>query len=121
MKAILLTLVLAVAACDHNRVVTNQVLVDRPHMQVPNITPVQQLPMEWRAITRDTIDIKFREAEQNGSNVLFAITPQGYQNLSINVAELRRYILQQQAVIVALREYYESPQGQQDVQRQQRQ
>jgi hypothetical protein len=40
--------------------------------------------------------------------VLFALTPDGYQAISINGAEMRRYIQQLNAIILAMRAYYES-------------
>ena len=43
--------------------------------------------------------------KQNGSELVFyAISVRDYENLSLNLAELRRYIEQQQAIIV----YYET-------------
>ena len=54
----------------------------------------------------------FAEIEKRGGVVtLFALTPQGYQNLSLNTSELRRYIQQQNAVIAAMKKYYEAPQS----------
>jgi predicted transcriptional regulator len=39
---------------------------------------------------------------------LFALTPQGYQNLSMNVSEMRRFMQQQQAIIAALKKILRS-------------
>jgi len=36
------------------------------------------------------------------------LTPEGYTNLSINVAEMRRYISQLKAMISAYKDYMES-------------
>jgi len=40
---------------------------------------------------------------KTGNVVLFTITPKGYENLAIGIADLRRYVKDQQAIIA----YYE--------------
>ena len=42
-----------------------------------------------------------------GAAGIIGLTPDGYQNLSVNIAELRRYIKQQNAAIQAMKNYYE--------------
>jgi len=61
--------------------------------------------LEWYVVTEETIDSFFDELkkEQNGVIVFFALTPKDYENLSLNVSDIRRYILQQKELI----EYYE--------------
>ena len=44
-----------------------------------------------------------RFEEESGTTVFFAMSVPDYENMSLNVAELRRYINQQKALIV----YYE--------------
>ena len=39
--------------------------------------------------------------------MVFGLTNQSYKALSLSVADLRRYIIQQNAVIKAYKEYYE--------------
>jgi len=58
--------------------------------------------VEWFVLTRDNIDEKIEEIEkyQGGDFVVFAITPQGYENMAENLKELRRYILQQKEIIL---------------------
>ena len=55
-------------------------------------------------VTKENID-QFEQdfAKKNGSLVYIAISIKDYENLSLNFAELRRYIEQQQQIIV----YYE--------------
>lgn len=61
--------------------------------------------MEWYVVTEDNINIFFEslKKEQNGVVVFFAVTPKDYENLSLNVSDIRRYIIQQKEII----EYYE--------------
>jgi len=61
-------------------------------------------PVPWYIITEDNLEEKLAEIESTTGNVvLFAITPKGYENLAIGIAELRRYVKDQQAIIA----YYE--------------
>lgn len=114
MKKLLLALPLVLAACGSSpTVITRPVLHERAPFVPPAITPAQQQPIEWVVVTRDNAQDKFKEIESRaGSSTVFALSPQGYQNLSLNVAELRRYIEQQNSVIMAMRKYYEEPASQ---------
>ena len=113
MKTTLLILAsaLALTACSTAKeVIVKPQLVQKPPSTVPNPIPANQSPVDWVVITRDNFEIKFKEIEEaGGSVVFFALTPQGYQNLSLNVAELRRYIQQQGSIIATLKNYYEAP------------
>lgn len=55
---------------------------DRPAL--PNPQPVEMLDVDWKVVTPDTLP--------EGRYVLFALTPQQYESLSLNMAELRRWI-----------------------------
>jgi hypothetical protein len=106
----LATVALAGCASTNPQILVKPEFVDKPHFEVPPPMPVQQSNFEWVVITKQNAEAKFKDIEsKNGSVTLFALTPHGYQNLSMNVAELRRYIQQQSAVIAALKKYYEAP------------
>jgi len=107
---VILLAVLVTGCSSALRVVEKPVMVERQRLIVPEIQPVEQIPLEWIVITRYNFEAKVREAEERGSQiVLFALTPDGYQNLSINVAEMRRFVVQQRSTLAAYREYYENP------------
>lgn len=99
---------LALAGCSsiQDRIVTQPVIIERAAPIFPEVLPVQQYNFEWIVVTNENFIEKMAELEQtNKQIVLFATTPEGYQNLSLSVAELRRYIEQQQAIIAAYKEY----------------
>ena len=61
-------------------------------------------PVDWFVITEENLEEKLAEINtKTGNVVLFTITPKGYENLAIGIAELRRYVKDQQAIIA----YYE--------------
>lgn len=62
-------------------------------------------PVDWFVITEQNLDEKLAEINtKTGNTVLFVVTPKGYENLALGIAELRRYVKDQQAIIG----YYES-------------
>lgn len=61
--------------------------------------------MEWYVVNETNLDEFIERIKADGGAVAFmAITPKGYENLSIGIGELRRYILQQREIII----YYET-------------
>lgn len=71
-------------------------------------SPVNMPNVDWYVVNSDNIDEFLGRIEGDVGEVVFvAITPKGYENLALGIAELRRYILQQQEIIV----YYEQQSG----------
>ena len=105
-----LTLPLLLMGClGTNQPVEPEVVIQTEYVR-QNI-PIQERPKEvkwndvpWFVITEDNLDEKIAEIrDKTGNFVIFVITPQGYENLALGIAELRRYIKDQQAIIA----YYE--------------
>jgi hypothetical protein len=68
---------------------------------------VTMLPVQFKVVNKDNLDsfiaeIKIKQASNNP--VFFAITTGDYENLAINIADLRRYIEQQQGIILYYRQ-----------------
>jgi len=109
-KLIFVLFAIGLSGCSETaRVIDKPVLYERAQLVVSSVAPVSQSTVSWTIITPQNYEAKAKEIESKGGNaVLFALTPQGYQNLSMNVAELRRYIQQQQSVIIAYQKYYKT-------------
>ena len=62
--------------------------------------------VEFFVVTEKNLDeqIKKLEKMQDGTYVLFGITPQDYENMAYNLQELRRYIRQQKEIIIYYRQ-----------------
>lgn len=112
MKKIALLTVFAalLAGCATTKTVSTPVLQDRAPFIPASLVPAKQGPVNWIVLNKDNAIEKLAELEKTqGIVAVFAVTPKGYENLSLNSAELRRYIKQQKAIIVAMRQYYETP------------
>ena len=82
--------------------VTNTVKTTVPVVARPKAVNLNDVKIY--VVTKENID-QFEQdfVKKNGSLVYIAISIKDYENLSLNFAELRRYIEQQQQIIV----YYE--------------
>lgn len=70
----------------------------------PAPTPVKLKSVEWYVVTDDNYDeFKDKLVTRQGVSVWYAITVKDYENLSVNLEELRRYIIEQQMLL----QYYE--------------
>lgn len=83
-------------------------VIQKPALVLPTLAPAKGYPFEFIVITKDNFREKLKQLEESGEDVVFfALTDDGYKALALSVAELRRYISQQNATIRAYKEYYE--------------
>lgn len=81
--------------------------VDKPELVLPYADPINTRDVEWVVITPDNFEEVFNDLAKKGQPVvLFALTDKGYENLSLNLSDIRAYIQQQQAIIIAYEGYY---------------
>lgn len=74
--------------------------------QPPAPAPIKLNDVAWVVITKENLQQKIAEIEQITGNgfVIMAITPRDYENLAINIQELKRYVREQRAIILYYRE-----------------
>lgn len=66
--------------------------------------PVQLQDVQFYVVTQKNLDEFLTEfAKKNGELVFYAISVRDYENIALNMADLRRYLLQQKEIII----YYE--------------
>jgi hypothetical protein len=98
-------LVLSACATPEPEIITNTEFVERQIPIAPRPAPVDLLNVDFFVVTEENLAEFLNTIENDvGSVVFVAITVQGYENLSINLEELKRFISQQKEVIV----YYEN-------------
>lgn len=102
---LLATILSASCANVKDRVIVKTEYVT-PNIQVkPRPDPVNLYDVKFYAVTEQNLPSFLSQFEkENGDVAFFAISVTDYERLSLNVAELRRYIEQQKALIV----YYET-------------
>lgn len=82
--------------------------VARTPLNLPDPAPLKPASPQWIIITPENqaqvfADLKNRNVDQ----VLFALTDDGYEELAVDMAQIRSFISQQRDILVRYREYYE--------------
>lgn len=74
--------------------------------QPPLPASIDLLDVNFFVITEENFEEQFKiiEKMQGGQFVVFALTPDGYEKMSENFQEVRRYVLQQKELIIYYRE-----------------
>jgi len=86
----------------------NKKAVERTRLDLAEPKPLAPKSPTWIVVTPENVDKVWKDLkEKNVDLVLFAITDDGYEELAINIAELRSYIAQQRQIIIKYKEYYE--------------
>lgn len=104
----LLLVTLTVAACSSRKpvekIVTKTEYQEKMIEQAAPIKPISLNDVQVYVVSEKNLDqFLAKMVEQDGQLAIIALTVRGYENLSLNVSELERYIRQQKEVIV----YYE--------------
>lgn len=79
------------------------VTIEKPapvyHPPLPN--QIAPLPVEWRVLTPETMQVYLDDLNAGKAPVdaYYGLTPKGYENLSTNIAEIKRYIRQTISII----------------------
>lgn len=119
MKAFLLLLTMALVACSPrtDQTPTRPVEIDTQPLQRPklNLPPIDQFNarvVDWVIVTPDNSNEIFTELERRGESLaIFGLSEKGYENVSLNIADLLTIVTQQQAVIDGYRSYYIAADG----------
>lgn len=84
------------------------VAVERTKLNLNDPAPISPKKLEWFIITPENAEQIFSDLQKKKFDiVLFGLTDDGYKNLSLNTAELRKYLLEQKGIIKAYKDYYE--------------
>lgn len=83
--------------------------VDKTPLALAMPAPLSVKPVEWTVINKENAEKIFKELESKGQQpVLIALTPNGYEQLSISFAEIRNLISTQRNIIIKYKDYYEN-------------
>ena len=82
--------------------------VERTPLNLADPQPIKPSAPNWILITPGNADRVWAELRQkNADLVLFALTDDGYEELAVDMAQIRTFIAQQREIIIRYREYYE--------------
>lgn len=96
------------SAPDVTEIEIKSTAVEKTPLNLDDPRPVSSRKIEWFIITPENKEEILKELEEKKYDVvLYGLTDDGYKNLSLNLAELRAFIMAQRNIINAYREYYE--------------
>lgn len=75
-----------------------------PPPVVPSVDQLQLRDVKWTIVTPDNVDEVF--ASLPGEAVIFAVTTDGYEAISMNLSDVRAMIQQQQKIIAIYKDSY---------------
>jgi len=102
---LILSSLLVLSNCSPNPEVISSVQVIKTTIDVkPRPRPVYLQNVSFKVVTKENIDIFLKTVDNGGGYVFVAFTVKDYEKLSLNIDELRRFISQQESLIV----YYEN-------------
>lgn len=99
-SAILLSVLIGGCATTEPRPITK--IENLPTINPPPVDPMSMLEVRIIVLNKEELE-KFLD-EMSDDTAIFALTPKNYENLALNMQEIKRYILQQQQIVL----YYES-------------
>jgi len=107
-SAILIVLIVLLSACSPKEMTFFSKPLEKPALSLEMPAPITPHKIKWFIITPENADEVFKKIEAAGYDVvLFGLTDDGYEALSMNMAELRKYIFEQRKIIGAYKNYYE--------------
>ena len=81
--------------------------IDKPILILPDSTVLSLRDIEFIIVTEYNVEAVIAELKKTNSNIaLFSLTDEGYENLSLNNADVLRLVSQQRAIIAAYKSYY---------------
>ena len=101
---IALTALLAACGAKPQVIEYQSIDVNRPVLTVPEVDTFSALPIEWVIVTPENVDTIFNDIR--GATVLFALSPEDYENLSINTQGMLTLIAQLNSQLSGYKLYY---------------
>lgn len=83
--------------------------IERQPLNLPKAEPLSLKPIKWVIITPDNYDEIIDMMNERGDDlVFFAITPNDYEIMSLNLLQIRNFIEFQAETLKSYKQYYES-------------
>jgi hypothetical protein len=81
---------------------------ERTRLNLSELPPLTSRTPTWIIVTPENVNSVWKDLkDKNTDVVLFALTDDGYEELALNIAELRNFINSQRQIIIKYKQYYE--------------
>ena len=111
-------LVLALTACSSNQPQVIEISakpLNKPQLNLPPVDEIRTRPVQWVIINEENLEEKLAQLTANGQPLgLFVLTGEGYENLGLNISDIRALVQQQQQIIIAYENYYKAAEAAMD-------
>lgn len=104
-------MIISLAACSSQpqQIEVSTKPVEKPTLTLPPVDELNMKKVEWIVLNEDNLDAVMEKLRSEGKAfALYALTGEGYGNLSLNFSDIRALVQQQQAIIAAYEGYYEA-------------
>jgi DNA-binding PadR family transcriptional regulator len=109
---LLTSLLLAGCATPVKQIEISSKPIEKPALTLPKVAKVKMRDFKWKIINKENVNQIIAEMEKSGDNVVFfTLTDKGYEALALNIADLRKLVQEQQAIIAAYDQYYQNSQA----------
>tara|TARA_B100001094_G_scaffold169602_1_gene164035 strand:- start:419 stop:775 length:357 start_codon:yes stop_codon:yes gene_type:complete len=103
-----LILLLTNCAAAVKEISTYKVEKKKEPLSLPALSPLELQDVKWVIITKDNAEEVFEQLKADGNDyALFALTDKGYEQLALNIADIRTALAMQRQIIISYQEYYE--------------
>lgn len=86
--------------------------VERQPLNLELPDPLKVEDLKWYIIHSENASEVLEKIKKSGEDpILFGLTDEGYETLSINFAQIRAYIIKQREIIKQYKDYYEPEDG----------
>ena len=98
--SLILLISLFISGCTSEQEIITKEKIKTPEIIHPNPPSSLKLnDLEWKVLNKEKIKTLLENSENKQISII-ALTPEGYKNLSLNIQEFKRYILQQREIIM---------------------
>jgi len=80
--------------------------ISKPALTLPPVDELRLRSVEWVIVNEANLETKLTELRGKGPLAMFVLTGEGYENLGLNISDIRALVQQQQAIIIAYENYY---------------
>jgi hypothetical protein len=105
------TILISLAACSTKpqQIEVSAKPIDKPELVLPPVDELNMKKVEWIVINEANVEAVIEKLKgSDGAFAVYALTGEGYGNLSLNFSDIRALVQQQQAIIAAYEGYYQA-------------